>query len=143
MQDLFGQDVQVYRGQPVDSSLTEEEADIILDEMLSQGLLFSQMNKTLSKIKKLPPEKMTQARKDAWTDLIWTFDLWESPARISFEYACEAAGMKSEKIRCAISRKFGNELSLLYAAITAKHPDQRNRMIRNLGSYVSLSPAVH
>ena len=60
------------------------------------------------------------ARREAWEDLMWVYDLYESPPYIPFDTACDVVGLDAEDIRSAISNEFGDELRRLSQTISEK-----------------------
>jgi hypothetical protein len=84
---------------------------------------------------------MTTARRDAWDDLMWVYDLYETPAKLPFDTACDAVGLDAEELRGAISSEFGGEIRQLVETITARLPEARQHLNSRLHRYIVL--AVH
>lgn len=142
MLDLFGNETTaVYRGQPIkDVSFSDEEAELFAEEVLFSGILIEQLAADLKKISRIGQDdsRMTHARREAWSGLIWAFDLWASPARITFDTACDLVGADSEVIRAAISVEFGAEIRLMCSTIAGRFPDEGKRVAKKLARYVDL-----
>lgn len=143
MLDLFGEEVTTYRGKPIERvTFTRQEADEIADEVLFGGLLIEQFAADLKKIKRLSAKgdtKINDARREAWAGLMWCFDLWEVPAHLPFDTACQLVGADSEVLRAAISVEFGDEIRAMVTAIKSRFPEEKARMDRLLGRYIDLS----
>ena len=141
MEDLFGDHVAVYKGQPTDTYMfSDEDADKITDEVIFEGLLLKQMAYNLERLKKAGKlnNKLSVARQDGWEELIWAFDLWETPACVTFDVACDAVGADSEELRGHLSQQFGDELRYMLETISNRFPQENQRIRIKLKRYVDL-----
>lgn len=145
MQDLFGQDLEIYRGQQVANvTFSTDESDKITDDLIFDGLLLKQMAESLKKLKSMKNKQgINVARREAWDELMWVFDLWHTPALVPFDLACGVVGAKSDLIRCAVSHEFADEIRLMFKTITAKMPDERQRLISKLHGFIDLRDVMH
>lgn len=139
--DLFGHEVEVHRGCPLDPvRFSDEEAETIMEDVVYSGMLIEQMASNLKRLRGVKgTTTMNPSRRDAWTDLMWAFDLWMFPAGLPFDTACDLAGADAEEIRSAISKEFGDELRLLVDMIVSRYPDQRQRLQLRLRHYIVLN----
>ena len=107
MEDLFGQQVVMVNGHPLEGAhpFTEEEAAAILDEVVHGGELLSQLTFNLKRLRKLiaskKPFRADGARRDAWEDLV-----------------------------C------GDELRAMGTIIQARFPEHYETVKRKLGKYI-------
>lgn len=143
MEDLFGMQVDVYRGHPINEvKFTEEEADTIVEELIYGGAVIELLGRDLAKLDNLHRNgdtSLNAIRREAWSGLMWMFDLWEMPTDAPFDAVCEAAGADAENIRNCISVKYADEIRLLFNVVTAKFPEERMRLHTRLSRYVDLS----
>lgn len=146
MQDLFGQDIQVYRGNPLHNhAFSDEESDKIIDEVIFEGHLLKQMAEALTKLRRMKPGDVNIgiARREAWSELFWVYDLWHSPAMVPFDLACDISEADSELIRAAISHEFADEIRILFEAVVSKFPEERTHLIKKLSRYLDMAPVMH
>lgn len=142
MEDLFGQQVVMVNGHPLEGAhpFTEDEAAAILDQVVHGGELLSQLTFNLKRLRKLiaskKPFRVDGARRDAWEDLVWVYDLYESPSLVPFDVACDAVGLDAEVIRSGISSEFGDELRAMGTIIQARFPEHYETVKRKLGKYI-------
>jgi hypothetical protein len=136
--DFFGTTIETYRGQPTTpfQQFSTEEVDVVAEDIFHDGALLEQTFATLAKIKGLPTNVISAARREAWEELCWVFDLWGTPACVTFDVACDIAGADAEKLRGTISHTFASEIRLMVDAFTAFHPSERARLTKRLGPYV-------
>lgn len=143
MLDLFGHEVSVYRGQPTESvTFTDDEIDVIESDTLYSGLLIVQLSADLKKIARIgekPSTIITKGRREAWSGLMWCFDLWTEPAKVPFDLACDLIGIDSEQIRCDISAKYGDEIRTMVKVLNSHFPEEGERFKQRLRRYVDLS----
>lgn len=139
--DLFGQEVS---GPLEQVRFSDDEAELILEDVVYSGMLIEQMGRNLKRLRGIEGKTtMDLARRDAWTDLMWAFDLWDHPAQLPFETVCDLVGADSETIRSAISTEFGNELRLLIGMIVARYPEEKERLHRTMKRYIVIGEFVH
>lgn len=143
MVDLFGQEVAVFRGQPLEKPVfTEADEEAVIDDVIFEGLLIKQLASDLKKVQRMQVKgstKLNSARRDAWSGLMWCFDLWEKPCELTFDAACALCGSDPENIRNNISVKFADEIRLMYSFIAGNLPEEAKRIRRHLSRYVTLS----
>ncbi|WP_234265178.1 hypothetical protein [Hydrogenophaga sp. NFH-34] len=143
MEDLFGQQVAVFRGQPTERIVfTEEDEETVIEEVFYGGMLIEQFDSDLQKVRRLSSSGSTvinQARRDAWSGLMWCYDLWEHPAAMTFDAACAFCGADSERIRNAVSIEFADEIRLMFSVVSARLPEQAQRIQSRLSHYVTLN----
>lgn len=141
MEDLFGQQVAIYKGQPTDDyKFTEEDAEKITNEVIFEGLLLKQMAYNLERLKAIKTKTIIPlARQDGWKELIWAFDLWETPACVSFDLACDVMGVDSEEVRGHLSQVFGDEIRFMLETVQSRCPVEHSRLVKKLRPYVDMS----
>lgn len=145
MEDLFGDNVSTVNGRLIELErpFSNEEVDQIVDEVVHGGELIRQLAESLTRLRKLlgssKSEQMTTARRDAWDDLMWVYDLYETPAKLPFDTACDAVGLDAEELRGAISNEFGGEIRQLVETITARLPEARQHLNSRLHRYIVLA----
>ena len=133
MQDLFGTEVEEER--PV---LSDAELDNLVENIFFEGELIAQVGVNLQKLKtQKSTEKISPARKVAWEDFLWIYDLG-MPAALSFDKACEASNADAENIRCMISREFCDEIRIMCEVLTTRIPECGEEISRKLGRYIKL-----
>jgi hypothetical protein len=145
MQDLFGQDTTVYRGQPlITKAFTDEESERVLDDVVFEGMLLKQTAETLAKLKNLgESQAIGQVRRDAWEEFMWVFDLWATPAYVTFDTACSMVSADAEAIRGRISHTFAKEIRQMFDAVVAQHPEERGNLINRMRHYIDLTQHMH
>jgi hypothetical protein len=138
MQDLFGQDVEVFRGQPTERiSFSEKEIDTITEDVIYSGMLIEQMASNLKKVRAIKgTTNLTAVRRAAWVDLMWCFDLWDTPSKLPFDTACDLVSADSEQIRSAISVQFADEIRMMVTMIVSTYPDEASRLQARLRPYL-------
>lgn len=142
MEDLFGEHVTTLNGKLIEQAqpFTNVEADQIVDEVIFEGELLRQLAESLMRLRRLlnssKCEQMTAARRDAWEDFMWVFDLYETPAKMPFDTACDAVGLDAEELKGAISNEFGNELRLMVTSVTSRLPDTAAHLQNRLRRYI-------
>lgn len=145
MEDLFGEDISTVNGRLIELArpFSNEEVDQILDEAVHGGELIRQLAESLTRLRTLlrssKREQITVARRDAWEDLMWVYDLYETAAQLPFDTACDAVGLDAEELRGAISSEFGGEIRQLVGCITASLPETRPHLEKRLHHYIVLS----
>lgn len=145
MEDLFGENVSTLNGRLIEHAgpFSNEEVDQILEEAVHGGELIRQLAESLTRLRTLlrspKSEQITAARRDAWEDLMWVYDLYETAANLPFDTACDAVGLDAEELRGAISNEFGGEIRQLVNCITARLPETRPHLQKRLHQYIVLT----
>ena len=142
MQDLFGQEVEVFRGQPTETvSFSEQEIDTITEDVIYSGMLIEQMGSNLKKVRAIKDVATLNAvRRAAWIDLMWCFDLWDTPSKLPFDTACDLVQANAEEIRGAISSQFAGEIRMMTEMVITRFPEEQERFVRRLRPYLQISP---
>jgi hypothetical protein len=145
MQDLFGQEMNVYRGQPMQTpAFTNDESERVLEDVVFDGMLLKQTAETLAKLKNLgESQAIGQVRREAWEEFMWIYDLWATPAYITFDTACAMVNADAEAIRGRISHTFAKEIRQMFEAVVAQHPEERANLILRMRHYIDLSQQMH
>jgi len=144
VEDLFGNNVKTLEGRLIEPSqpFTEAEAEEIVNEVIHGGELLEQLAYNLMRLRRLLKTEdnflFGAARRDAWEDLMWVYDLYESPPYIPFDTACDVVGLDAEDIRSAISNEFGDELRRLSQTIRSRFPEKTAHLRQRLGKYIVL-----
>jgi hypothetical protein len=88
-------------------------------------------------------DRADSTEKQFLTNLAWCFELWETPAVVTFDAVCAMVGINAEDARCNITREFGAEIRAFVERVHAVHPEVARHMKRQLRGYVEIPLSIH
>lgn len=76
-------------------------------------------------------------------NLMWLFDLYDSPSAFSFDAVCVEAGEDAEMIRNVVARNMSIEIKNLVRFVSTLDQDYAERIAKKVEDYVSVREMLH